>query len=166
MDPEADVAGAEAAGSEAAGGREPFTVETARNMFSFRGKTEAGQGVDVSIIREHYHPDVRFRDAIQEVRGRDAVIEMMLRFPQRCHELRNIVHEAVQVGDLIFVEWTTEMRFRPRLPIARNNGTSKLKLDADGLVVEHRDYFDLWGDMIETFPKVNKVYRSIIKHME
>lgn len=146
--------------------RERFSVETARKMFGFRGKSPSGQGVDVSIIREHYHPDVEFRDAIQAVTGRDAVIEMMLRFPQRCHELRCIVHEAVQDGDVIFVEWTTEMRFRPRLPIARNNGASKLKLDADGMVIEHRDYFDLWGDMLETWPKVDKVYRSVIKHME
>lgn len=146
--------------------RERFDVEKARQLFSVRGKSASGQGVDVSIIREHYHPDVEFRDAIQAVHGRDAVIEMMLRFPQRCHELRCIVHEAVQVGDVIFVEWTTEMRFRPKFPWAANHGASRLRLDADGLVVHHRDYFDLWGDMIETWPRIDKIYRSIIKHME
>jgi limonene-1,2-epoxide hydrolase len=145
---------------------ERFTVETAKQMFSFRGKNPSGEGVDVSIIRNHYHPDVRFQDAIQVVHGKDAVIEMMLRFPQRVAELSCTVHEAAQNDDVIFVEWSMDMRARKRLPVMTNHGTSKLRLDENGLVIEHRDYFDLWGDMLDAFPRVSKVYRSIVKHME
>jgi limonene-1,2-epoxide hydrolase len=145
---------------------ERFTVETAKQMFSFRGKNPSGEGVDVSIIRNHYHPDVRFQDAIQVVQGKDALIEMMLRFPKRVAELSCTVHEAAQNNDVIFVEWTMDMRARKRLPVMTNHGTSKLRLDENGLVIEHRDYFDLWGDMLDAFPRVSKVYRSIVKHME
>ena len=143
-----------------------FTVDTAREMFSFRGKSDSGEGVDVSIVRTYYHPDVRFRDAIQEVHGRDAVIEMLLRFPQRCEELSCEVHEAMQQGDVIFVEWTTRMRIRDRLPELANHGVTRLRLDEDGRVIDHRDFFDLWGDMIDAFPRVSKVYRSLVQHME
>ncbi len=145
---------------------EPFTVDKAREMFSFRGKSDTGEGVDVSIVRKYYHPEVRFRDAIQTVEGRDAVIEMLLRFPQRCKELRCHVHRAVQEGDVIFVEWTMEMVVHPRVPTLTDEGISRLVLDDDGLVIDHRDYFDLWGDMIDSFPRVSKVYRSIVRHME
>jgi limonene-1,2-epoxide hydrolase len=145
---------------------EPFTVDIAREMFSFRGKSAAGEGVDVSIVRRHYHPDVRFRDAIQTVQGRDAVIEMLLRFPQRCKELRCHVHRAVQEGDVIFVEWTMEMVVNRRIPTLVDEGISRLVLDDDGMVIDHRDYFDLWGDMIDSFPRASKVYRSIVSHME
>ena len=145
---------------------EPFTVEKAREMFSFRGKSDTGEGVDVSIVRKYYHPDVRFRDAIQTVQGRDAVIEMLLRFPQRCKELRNTVHRAAQEGNVIFVEWTNEMVIRDRIPPLADDGVSRLVLDDEGLVIDHRDYFDLWGDMIDSFPRVSKVYRSIVRHME
>ncbi len=144
----------------------PFTVDTAREMFSFRGKSDSGEGVDVSIVREHYHPDVVFRDAIQRVQGRDAVIEMLLRFPQRCKELRCIVHRVAQEGNVIFVEWTTEMKIRDRIPELADDGVSRLVLDEDGMVIDHRDYFDLWGDMIDSFPRVSRVYRSLVRHME
>ena len=145
---------------------ERFDVETAKQMFSFRGKTKTGEGVDVSIIRDHYHPDVRFQDAIQVVHGKDAVIEMLLRFPQRVAELSCTVHAAAQNGNVIFVEWSMDMRARKSLPVMTNHGTSKLRLDDDGLVIEHRDYFDLWGDMLDAFPRVSRVYRGIVKHME
>jgi len=145
---------------------EVFDATTATRMFSFRGKSPSGEGVDVSIIRDHYHPDVLFRDAIQEVRGRDAVVEMMLRFPERVKELSCEVHEAVQDGNVIFVEWTMTFRARRQMPVMRNNGASRLRLDDDGLVVDHRDYFDLWGDMIDAFPRAGRAYRSIVKSLE
>ena len=144
----------------------PFTADIARQMFSFRGKSANGQGVDVSFVRKYYHPDVLFRDAIQEVRGRDAVIEMLLRFPQRCHELRVEVHDVVQQGQLIFVEWRTEMVIRKGMRVLWNDGCTRLRLDDQGLVVDHRDYFDLWGDLIDAFPKASKLYRRIIASME
>jgi limonene-1,2-epoxide hydrolase len=156
-------------GSDSAGGEgrpEQFTAETARQMFSFRGKNPSGEGVDMSIVREHYHPDVRFQDAIQVIQGKDAVIEMMLRFPKRVAELSCTVHEAAQKGDVIFVEWSMDMRARKSLPVMTNHGVSKLRLDEEGLVIEQRDYFDLWGDMIDAFPRVSKVYRAIVRHME
>jgi len=155
--------------SDSAGGEgrsERFDAEMARQMFSFRGKNRSGEGVDMSIVREHYHPDVRFQDAIQVIHGKDAVIEMMLRFPKRVAELSCTVHEAAQKGDVIFVEWSMDMRARKSLPVMTNHGVSKLRLDEDGLVVEQRDYFDLWGDMIDAFPRVSKAYRAIVRHME
>ncbi len=143
-----------------------FDVDMAVEMFSFRGKSASGEGVDISIVRDHYHPDVRFRDAIQQIQGRDAVIEMMLRFPQRCKELRNTVHRAMQQDNVIFIEWTTEMVINPRIPTLADDGCTRLLLDDDAMVIDHRDYFDLWGDMIDSFPRASKVYRKIVQHME
>jgi hypothetical protein len=143
-----------------------FDADKARQMFSFRGKSTVGEGVDVSIIRTHYHSDVRFQDAIQVVEGRDAVIEMMLRFPKRVAELSCTVHAALQQDDLIVVEWSMDMRAHKRLPVMTNHGMSKLRLDADGRVIDHRDYFDLWGDMIDAFAGPSRLYRAIVRHME
>lgn len=143
-----------------------FTVELARQMFSFRGKSPDGQGVDTSIVERHYHPNVHFRDAIQELWGRDEVVTMLRRFPQRCKELRCTVHRIVHDGDVMFVEWTTETIIHDRIPPLVDDGCSRLVLDEDGRVIDHRDYFDLWGDMIDAFPPVSKVYRALVKHME
>ena len=143
-----------------------FDAAVARQMFSFRGKSPTGEGVDVSIVERYYHPDVHFRDAIQEVWGRDAVIEMLLRFPQRCQELRCTVHRVLEGDGVIYVEWTTETVIRERIPALVDEGCSRLLIDEDGLVVDHRDYFDLWGDMIDSFPVISRAYRSLVRHLE
>lgn len=145
---------------------QPFSAATALEMFTVRGKSSSGEGVDVSIVERHYHPEVHFRDAIQEIWGRDEVIEMLLRFPQRCEELRVMVHRVMQEGNVIFVEWTNETTINKRIPPLVNEGVTRLIVDDDGMVIDHRDYFDLWGDMIDAFPRVSKLYRRAVRHME
>jgi hypothetical protein len=143
----------------------PLTLEKAKQIFSFRGKNDAGEGVDMELVRTHYHPNVHFQDAIQVIEGRDAVVEMMVRFPGRCDDLYCTVHNAMQQGNIIFLEWSMTMRVDP-LPEMTNHGVTRLTLDDDGMVIRHRDFFDLWGDMIDAFPRVAKLYRSAVRHLE
>lgn len=143
----------------------PLTLDKAKQIFSFRGKSAAGEGVDMQLIRDHYHPDVHFQDAIQTIEGKDAVLEMLIRFPQRCDSLRCEVHSAMQQGPLMFIEWSMTMRAKP-LPEMTNHGVTKLTLDEEGRVVRHRDFFDLWGDMIDAFPRASRWYRAAVRHLE
>jgi hypothetical protein len=53
-----------------------------------------------------------------------------------------------------------------RIPTLADDGCTRLLLDEEGRVIDHRDYFDLWGDMIDAFPRVSKVYRKLVGHME
>ncbi len=117
-----------------------------------------------SLIERYYHPDVRFRDAIQEVHGREAFIDMTRRFVRRAKDLDVEVHDTAQDGNVIFLQWTMRMRFG-RGPKSAIEGTTKLTLDAQGKVVEHRDYFDLWGDALDALPVVGKLYRALIKRL-
>jgi limonene-1,2-epoxide hydrolase len=140
---------------------EPLNLEQAKQLFS---ESTLGTGGDLSLIQTYYHPDVRFRDAIQEVQGRDAFMEMTRRFVKRARELKVQVHDGAQTGNVIFLDWTMTLRFGPG-PLTSYDGTSKLTLDAQGKVVEHRDYFDLWGDSLAGLPAVGKVYRFLVKHL-
>jgi len=150
--------------SEAAGPG-PLTLDKARQLFSFRGKSQVGEGVEIELVRTYYHPQVHFKDAIQEVQGKDAVIEMLQRFPQRCDDLRCKVDLAIQQDNVIIIEWFMTMRVSP-LPEMTNHGVTKLTLDEQGMVIRHRDFFDLWGDMIDAFPRAAKLYRRAVKHLE
>lgn len=144
---------------------EGLTLEKAKMIFSFRGKNDAGEGVDMQLVRAHYHPNVHFQDAIQTIVGKDEVVEMMLRFPERCDDLRCRVVTAIQQDNLIILEWFMTMRVNP-LPEMTNHGITKLTLDEEGRVIDHRDFFDLWGDMIDAFPRVAKLYRRAVAHLE
>ena len=135
-----------------------LTLEVARELFdaiSLDGEA------DFSLIERHYHPDVSFRDPIQQVRGRSAFIEMSERLVERCSELGAKVNDSAQTGDLIFLQWTMWLRFG-RTPLATIEGVTKLRLDAAGRVIEHRDYFDFWGDTLDSVPLVGGLYRRFV----
>ena len=138
-----------------------MTVETARQLFERLDKNEPA---DLSLVHQYYHPDVRFQDPIQEVEGRSEFIEMSERLFARCKELRSRANEVAQSGDVIFVQWTMEMRLGPS-PLSIIEGVTRLRLDAQGRVIEHRDYFDLWGDSLKSVPLVGSLYRRFVALM-
>jgi limonene-1,2-epoxide hydrolase len=139
---------------------EALTLDRARQIFSDTFRTDS----ELSLIKTYYHPEVRFRDAIQQVEGREAFLDMTRRFLERSKDLQVEVHEAAQTGNVIFVEWTMKLRLGMG-PLSTYDGTSRLILDAQGKVIEHRDYFDLWGDTLGALPGVGKLYRQVIKKL-
>jgi limonene-1,2-epoxide hydrolase len=138
-----------------------LTLEKARQMFSNQTMVD---GSEFAIIRSYYDPNVRFRDAIQEIHGRDELIEMMSRFLKRCRDLDVRVNDSAQSGNVMFLQWTMTMRFG-RAPRSSIEGATKLTLNAAGQVIEHRDYFDLWGDTLDSLPTVGRLYRKLVRSL-
>jgi predicted SnoaL-like aldol condensation-catalyzing enzyme len=139
-----------------------LSLELARELFERMDADEAA--ADYSIVEQYYHEDVRFRDPIQSLQGRDAFIEMTENLVRRCSQLSAHVNDAAQTGDVIFLQWTMEMKIGPT-PLTAIEGTTRLRLDADGRVVEHRDYFDFWGDAMGAIPGVGSLYRRFMRMM-
>jgi hypothetical protein len=135
-----------------------MTADLARELFD---RMSADAPEDFSFIEQYYHPEVRFQDPIQKVVGRDAFIEMSERLVRRCKELRSKANDVAQSGDVIFVQWTMEMRFGSA-PLSTIEGVTRLRLDERGRVIEHRDYFDLWGDSLESIPLIGSLYRRFV----
>ncbi len=143
--------------------QDALTLPIAKQIFSSQTLSDDS---DFAIIRQYYHPNVRFRDAIQELHGRDAFIDMTKHFMKRCSTLDVHLNDAAQNGNTIFLQWTMKMRFgKSPLTTALTTieGATKLSLGPDGKVVEHRDYFDLWGDTLDAIPGVGKLYRRAVK---
>src|SRR4030095_8826893 len=105
----------------------------------------------------YYHPEVRFRDAIQQVEGREAFLDMTRRFLERSKDLEVQVRDAAQTGNVMYIDWTMKLRLGMG-PLSSYDGVSKLTLDSQGKVIEHRDFFDLWGDTLGALPGVGKLY--------
>lgn len=136
-----------------------LTADTARALFD---AMDASADPDFSLIEQFYREDVRFRDPIQSLQGREEFIEMSRRLVERCQELRATVHHAAESDEVIFLQWTMEMKLGP-MPLTAIEGTTKLVLDADGRVAEHRDYFDLWGDSLSAMPLIGAGYTSFMR---
>ena len=107
-----------------------------------------------------YHDDVVFSDPIQTVRGRDRFMAMNRRLVRRSRELRFDVRNAGETADSVFLFWTMTLapRVGPRLVV---DGASELRL-RDGLVAEHRDYWDLLGTAAGAIPGLRSVYRRAV----
>lgn len=117
----------------------------------------------IASLGAMYAPHVMFRDPIQTLHGVDAVIAMnrklVARFPGVAVELG----EATASDEAVHLAWT--MTLTPRIgPPLRIEGMTRLVYE-EGLVVEHRDYWDLLGAFMDTVPLAGSVYRMLVARL-
>lgn len=117
---------------------------------------------DWSHILPYYDDEIYFRDSIQELKGIEEFKAMTERLTERSKELSmNIVRTSQQDRD-IFIEWEMTITFKKN-PNSVLYGTSRVTLNDEGLIIEQRDYYDLWGDIFDNIPRFGKVYRRFMK---
>lgn len=127
----------------------PLTADRVRELWS---KTYNREGKpDWSHIFPYYHEDIVFQDSIQRIEGIDTFVALCDRLTRRCEQIDMDIRSVVMEGRDIFLQWKMQMMFR-RWPSSPVYGCTKLTLGDDGRIIEQRDYFDLWGDMINGIP--------------
>lgn len=139
--------------------RLPLNVDTIRELWS---KTYNREGKpDWSHIFKYYHRDIIFQDTIQRIDGIDNFIAMCNRLTERTKQLKMEIVSISQTGNLIMFDWVMTMMFKkyPNTPIF---GATKLVVSEDGLILEQRDYYDLWGDIFNNIPRFNRMYRRFL----
>ena len=133
-----------------------LTPELVQELFS-RYTNDEGE-LSMAHMYPYYHEDVRFQDSVQTLHGMQEFKAMGDRLLERCSQgYRMEVHSAAQNGKKIFLHWTMHMRFMGT-PWAPLDGTSILTLNDEGLIVEQRDHYDLWGDTFSVIPGISKFY--------
>jgi hypothetical protein len=60
------------------------------------------------------------------------------------------------------MDWIMTMSFK-KYPNTPMYGASKLTLNDEGMIIEQRDYYDMWGDIFNNIPRWNKIYRRFVK---
>ncbi len=138
----------------------PLTLSLVETLWS---KTYNASGKpDWSHIFPYYDSSIVFQDSIQKIEGFDAFQAMCGRLTKRCKSLEMTLHTLSQTDNIIFMEWTMTMRFRffPKKPIY---GTSRLTLNEKGLIINQRDYYDLWGDIYDGIPIYRRIYRWFMR---
>lgn len=122
---------------------------------------EAGRP-DWSHLLPYYAEEIHFTDSVQEIHGIQPFSEMVERLTGRSGELRMAVLRGVMQENVIFMEWEMTILFRnTRTSVV--HGASRLTLNAEGKIVEQRDYYDLWGDIFDNIPVWNRLYRKFMR---
>ena len=97
-----------------------------------------------TMVFELYAADATFEDPIQKVRGRKAIVgmyqDMVKIFPELSagmkREGRN-EHVHLAEGDMTF-----KAKYCPKAITI--SGTTWLEVDSKGMILSHKDYWDLW----------------------
>jgi limonene-1,2-epoxide hydrolase len=111
--------------------------------------------------REAYSEDVVFEDPTQKKTGLKAYLDAQEGLLRRCDDvLLNPLAIACD-GNTAFVEW--EMGLKIKGIEFMYPGATRLLLNDDGKIVDHRDYFDFVGPTFEPVPVIGSFVRWLYK---
>ena len=106
---------------------------------------------------EFYNDNVIFRDPTQETEGLESYIQAQERLIQRCDDVFLETH-AISINENCgFVEWTMGLKIMGKEFIYP--GTTRLLFGENGLIKEHRDYFDFCGPTFGPVPILGSFIR-------
>ena len=119
----------------------------------------------VARFPEFYSADAWFKDPFNEVRGIAAIQHIFTHMFGQVAEPRFVVTEQVIDANGAMLVW--EFFFRMKLwregKIQVIRGVSHLKLNAEGKVFYHRDYWDAAEELYEKLPLIGSVFRLFHK---
>jgi steroid Delta-isomerase len=115
---------------------------------------------DIKRLSNLYAADARFKDPFNEVQGVAPIQAIFEHMFVALNEPRFVVHDIISQGDQCFLSWDFIFRFKrfsPELQTVR--GSSHLKLNAQGQITLHRDYWDAAEELYEKLPVVASLMR-------
>ncbi len=136
-----------------------ISIDTIREMWTRTYNTEGKP--DWSHIFPYYDEQIVFQDTIQRIEGKQEFVAMCQRLTQRTTKLRMEIVSVAQNDNVIVFDWVMTMMFK-KYPDTPMYGATKIVLNEAGLIVQQRDYYDLWGDIFNNIPKFNKMYRRFL----
>jgi ketosteroid isomerase-like protein len=135
----------------------PVTAEAINNALAAFERSEAEV---LALLTELYHPDILFQDPIQQVRGRDAFLEANRRLIRRARRVSFVIHDIIESGDRIVATW--RFSFLTRVGIELQAEAISYMTLRDGLIVQHRDYWDPAGAVLVKIPGIRALYRKLL----
>jgi limonene-1,2-epoxide hydrolase len=149
-------------GNGATSGLKTLDTNTVRDLWS-RTYNASGKP-DWSHLYPYYHPDVVFQDSIQRLEGMAEFVGLCERLTQRCQSIQMEILSIAQDGNTILMDWIMTMAFT-KYPPTPLYGSTKLTLHEDGRIIAQRDYFDLWGAILDGIPLLRHRYRRFMRRV-
>jgi limonene-1,2-epoxide hydrolase len=139
---------------------ESLTPERFRELWSQTYNTQGKP--DWSHLFPYYHDDIIFEDSIQRIEGKVEFMAMCNRLALRCEQLNMDILSIIMDGQEVFFQWKMVMRFK-RWPSNPVIGCTKLTIGDDQRIIYQRDYFDLWGTILNGIPPLRKPYWKFMR---
>ena len=131
-----------------------ITIENLRALFT---KPYGEKAPDKQKWSEFYNDDIVFIDPTQEKVGLESYILAQEKLIKRCDDISLETH-AISINEHFgFVEWTLTLKIFGKEFIYP--GTTRLIFGENGLISEHRDYFDFCGPTFGPVPVLGLFFR-------
>jgi hypothetical protein len=135
-------------------GESPVNPDSLRALFT---KPYGAPAPSEAEWRAAYADGVHFQDPTQEHHGIEAYLAAQEGLLKRCDDVM-LRPEAVAIsGDTAFIEW--EMGLKIKGIEFLYPGATRLRLNGEGKIVDHRDYFDFVGPTFGPVPLVGGFVR-------
>ena len=139
---------------------EPLTPERVRELWVQTYNTQGKP--DWTHLFPYYHDDIIFEDSIQRIEGKAEFMAMCNRLARRCEKLNMDIQSIVMGEKQVFFQWKMVMSFK-KWPNTALYGCTRLTLAADNRIITQRDYFDLWGTILDGIPLLRKSYWNFMR---
>jgi ketosteroid isomerase-like protein len=114
----------------------------------------------IDELMAFYSPNVVFEDPTQKLVGAAAFERMNKKALAKANIFMMTVHDLAETDTTLFATWT--LRYEPKVgPPLSFEGVTHARIE-DGLIVEHRDYWDLLSSVMNAFPMAGMAYRTLV----
>ncbi len=115
----------------------------------------------VRRVAEFYGPGAHFRDPFNDVRGTSAIERIFDHMFDVTDNPRFIIKDRMLQDNQGFATWIFEFDLRGKHYTVE--GSSHIWFGPDGLVTNHRDYWDAAEELFEKLPVLGKLVRHLRK---
>lgn len=138
-----------------------MAVDVAERVQTLVQFFEQLQRSDLPRLSDLYADQAYFKDPFNEVRGLAQIERIFAHMYEALDQPHFVVTEQILQGRQCFLVWEFRFRFkrldRSSWQVVR--GSSHLRLDEQGLVYYHRDYWDAAEELYEKIPGLGSLMR-------
>ena len=115
------------------------------------------------VLKELAHPDIRFVDPFNDVRGIEKVLAVFDHMFVTTTEPKFVTKPPVVMGNTAFIKWRFTCNinnrfYRKEMTI---DGVTEVQFDQAGLITTHIDYWDAARQLYEKLPLLGGLLRAI-----
>ena len=118
----------------------------------------------VNQLTDLYASDALFKDPFNEVTGHDAIKHIFLHMFNQVNNPRFVIKSVLEDGHHASLTWEFKFQFKSspnQLEIIK--GCTWFTFDQQGLIIEHRDYWDATEELYEKLPLIGSLMRWLKK---
>lgn len=114
-----------------------------------------------------YADDVYFYDTLKEIEGNEELAAYLARSAGACESCEVRLEDVARSGADLYLRWRMVIRFK-RFAKGRptaTEGMSQLRVDRDGRIVLHRDFWDSTQGFFRHLPVLGWLIRKVLKRV-